>query len=258
VLGLKWEDTDFVSLTANVFRSVADGHVEHCKTETSQQPAPRDELTRSELLRWRMVAPYCANSDWIFASGTLWGRMPIWANTSREKILQRVARKVGITKSIGWHTFRHTYSSLLAESGNDVKVMQELMRHAKVATMMEIYTHARMERKRAAQKRVVDVLFKREWTGTAQAGLNVALTCPRCVQKVRVELRKCLGEIWWARGDSNPRPLLCQISSPSEIERHPRSPSSMERQCSCGAGASFVPLTCARATLSKLMRDGQG
>src|SRR5712692_5935854 len=24
--------------------------------------------------------------------------------------------------------------------------------------------------------------------------LNVALTCPRCVQKVRVKLRKCLGE----------------------------------------------------------------
>jgi integrase len=96
--------------------------------------------------------------------------MPIWANTSREKILQRVARKVGITKSIGWHTFRHTYSSLLADSGNDIKVVQELMRHGKVATTMEIYTHARMERKRAAQSRVVDVLFEREQTGTARAG----------------------------------------------------------------------------------------
>jgi site-specific recombinase XerD len=96
--------------------------------------------------------------------------MPIWANTSREKILQRIARRVGITKSIGWHTFRHTYSSLLAESGNDIKVVQKLMRHAKVATTMEIYTHARMERKRAAQSRAVDVLFEREQPGTAQAG----------------------------------------------------------------------------------------
>jgi len=138
VLGLKWEDIDFVLGTANVFRSVTDGHVEHCKTETSQQPVPLDEITRGELLRWRLVAPYCANSDWIFASAKLWGRMPIWANTSREKILQRVARKVGIAKPIGWHTFRHTYSSLLAENGNDVKVVQELMRHAKVATTMEI------------------------------------------------------------------------------------------------------------------------
>jgi integrase len=169
VLGLKWEDIDSVSGTANVFRSITAGHVEHCKTETSQQPVPIDELTRGELLRWRLVAPYCANSDWIFASAKLWGRMPIWANTSREKVLQPIAQ-VGITKSIGWHTFRHTYSSLLAESGNDIKVVQELMRHAKVATTMEIYIHARMERKRAAQSRVVDVLFERDQTGAAQGG----------------------------------------------------------------------------------------
>jgi len=77
VLGLKWEDIDFVLGTANVFRSVTDGHVEHCKTETSQQPVPLDGLTHGELLRWRLVAPYCANSDWIFASAKLWGRMPI-------------------------------------------------------------------------------------------------------------------------------------------------------------------------------------
>ena len=95
--------------------------------------------------------------------------MPIWANTSREKVLQAIARKVGIAKPIGWHTFRHTYSSLLAENGNDIKVVQELMRHAKVSTTMEVYTHARMERKRAAQSRVVDVLFERERTELAHA-----------------------------------------------------------------------------------------
>ncbi|EQD73046.1 Integrase, catalytic core, phage domain protein, partial [mine drainage metagenome] len=44
---------------------------------------------------------------------------------------------------------------------NDVKVVQELMRHAKVSTTMEIYTHARMEKKRIAQSKVVDVLFNR-------------------------------------------------------------------------------------------------
>jgi integrase len=59
-------------------------------------------------------------------------------------------------------TFRHTYSTLLSECGNDVKVVQELMRHAKLSTTMEIYTHPGMERKRQAQSRVVDALFSRE------------------------------------------------------------------------------------------------
>jgi integrase len=161
VLGLKWQDIDFNVGTANVVRSVTDGHVEHCKTETSRQPVPLDELTRMELRRWLNVSAYSGPEDWMFASDRMFGSMPIWANTSRQKVLQRAAKQGGITKPIGWHMFRHTYSSLLAECSNDVKVVQELMRHAKVSTTMEIYTHARMERKRSAQSRVVDVLFGR-------------------------------------------------------------------------------------------------
>lgn len=164
-LGLKWEDLEFANKQANVLRSVVDGAVGHCKTEVSQQPVPLDDLTLEELAAWRAVTPYAADSDWVFASDRLFGQMPIWSNTSLQKVLQPAAKSAGITKPIGWHIFRHTYSSLLAESGNDVKVVQELMRHAKVSTTMEVYTHARMEKKREAQSRVVDLLFSRERSG---------------------------------------------------------------------------------------------
>jgi integrase len=161
-LGLKWEDVYFPTGLANVLRSVVDGSIGRCKTEVSQQPVPLDDLTLAELRAWRGVTPYAADSDWLFASDRLFGKMPIWANTSLQKVLQPAARRAGITKEIGWHTFRHTYSSLLAESGDDVKVVQELMRHAKVSTTMEIYTQARMSKKRAAQSRAVDALFSRQ------------------------------------------------------------------------------------------------
>jgi integrase len=78
------------------------------------------------------------------------------------KVLQPTARRVGITKKIGWHTFRSTYSSLLAATGDDVKVVQELMRHAKISTTMELYAQAGMEKKRLAQRRAVDVLMDRK------------------------------------------------------------------------------------------------
>jgi site-specific recombinase XerC len=64
-------------------------------------------------------------------------------------------------KRVGWHTFRHTYSTLLQASANDVKVVQELMRHANVTTTMNIYTQAISDKKREAQSRVVDALFGR-------------------------------------------------------------------------------------------------
>ncbi len=43
---------------------------------------------------------------------------------------------------VGFHTFRHTYSTLLKANWEDVKVVQELMRHANVTRTMNIYTRA--------------------------------------------------------------------------------------------------------------------
>jgi integrase len=161
VLGLKWEDIEFKTHTANVFRSFTDGSIGPCKIEISEQPVPLDEIVIEELQEWHPVCGFPKPEDWVFASYQTFGKMPMWPDSLRTKILQPVARKVGITKQIGWHTFRRTYSSLLAETGNDVKVVQELMRHAKISTTMEIYTQAGMPKKRAAQRKAVDVLFNR-------------------------------------------------------------------------------------------------
>lgn len=162
VLGLKWENIDSEAGLADVQRSVVDGAIGDCKSEVSKQPVPLDALTLDELRSWRKITMYASDADWVFASERLFGKMPIWSNSSLQKVLQPAARMAGIMKLIGWHTFRHTYSTMLAEYGNDVKVVQELMRHAKLSTTMEIYTHPRMERKREAQSKVVDMLFGRK------------------------------------------------------------------------------------------------
>ena len=114
------------------------------------------------MLAWHPVCGYPEPGDWVFASDHHFGKTPLWPDSLRTKILQPVARRVGIGKRIGWHTFRRTYSSLLAETGNDVKVVQELMRHSKLSTTMEVYTQAGMTKKRAAQRRAVDALFNRD------------------------------------------------------------------------------------------------
>jgi len=43
-----------------------------------------------------------------------------------------------------------------------MKFVQERMRHSKLSTTMEVYTHARMEKKREAQSKVVEFLFGRQ------------------------------------------------------------------------------------------------
>jgi site-specific recombinase XerD len=70
--------------------------------------------------------------------------------------------KAGIHKKIGWHTFRHTYSTLLIANGENVKVVQELMRHASSRFTLEIYSQAQIIAKRQAQQRLVQALFPEE------------------------------------------------------------------------------------------------
>jgi integrase len=160
-LGLKWSDIHWQSMQMNVTRSVVDGIVGKCKTEASRKPVPLDEFTLLALLEWRKESCYAMEDDWVFASEKVRGRMPPWADTLLDRHLQPAARRAGITKWVGFHTFRHTYSTLLQANENDVKVVQELMRHANVTTTMNVYTQAITAKKRQAQSRVVDVLMDR-------------------------------------------------------------------------------------------------
>jgi integrase len=67
------------------------------------------------------------------------------------------AAKVGW---IGWHTFRHSYSTQLRALGVDVKVQQELLRHADIRTTMNGYTQAVPGQLREAHGRVVGNLLQ--------------------------------------------------------------------------------------------------
>lgn len=55
----------------------------------------------------------------------------------------------------GWklHELRHSFVSLLSESGASVKAMQELAGHTSASTTIGIYAHATMDEKRAAVER---------------------------------------------------------------------------------------------------------
>lgn len=66
--------------------------------------------------------------------------------------------KAGVGR-IGWHSFRHSYSTLLNELGTDLKVQQALLRHAEIRTTMNVYTRAVPNRLRQANSRLVSVLL---------------------------------------------------------------------------------------------------
>ena len=86
-------------------------------------------------------------------------------------------RNLGIQKRVGWHTFRRTYATLLKANGEDVKVVQELLRHGSSRVTLDIYAQAQMPAKRAAQQKVVEMVRKPTTDVTAQPAINCS---PRC------------------------------------------------------------------------------
>jgi integrase len=62
-------------------------------------------------------------------------------------------------KRIGWHTFRHTYSTLLRSVGTEFKVMQELLRHSSLRSTLDVYTQAITPAKHAAQDAVMSLVM---------------------------------------------------------------------------------------------------
>jgi integrase len=165
--GLKWEDFDFKKLHVSVTRSLVDQHVGPVKTETSRKLMPIDEFVARELLAWHAVTPYKKPSDYVWATdanraGAKRGKQPVWLSTVMRDYIQPMARKLGIQKKMSWHTFRHTFSSILKGNGEDVKVVQELLRHSTSRMTLDTYTQALGPDKRAAQSKVVGMIRPKE------------------------------------------------------------------------------------------------
>lgn len=158
LFGLKWHDVDFRRKQISVTRSIVFQVVGPCKTEASQKPVPLDSRLAVALKLWRDQTKYIKTEDWVFASPAARGRKPYWGQCLMRTIIRPAAAKIGITQHIGWHTFRHTYSSLLRANKTDIKVTQELLRHASSRVTLDTYTQAVTVQKRRAQSSVIRLL----------------------------------------------------------------------------------------------------
>jgi integrase len=159
LFALKWKDVDFQTKQINVTRSIVQNVVGICKTESSQKPVPAHDDLIEPLRGWLCQTTYQSPESWVFASPVKQGPWPYLSQQIMRLHILPVARRLGITKRIGWHTFRHTYSTLLRSTGAELKIMQELLRHSTIRVTLDTYTQAVTTEKRNAQQAVVALLF---------------------------------------------------------------------------------------------------
>ena len=151
LFGLKWEDVDFHEAEMRIVRSIVDQVEGPPKTLASRRPLPMSSELMSALDNWRQHSGYSDPGDWVFASPQALGMKPYWPDAVLKRHVLPAAKRAGITKRIGWHSFRRTLATLLQSSGASVKTTQELLRHSSPVMTLGTYAKAVTADKRSAQ-----------------------------------------------------------------------------------------------------------
>jgi integrase len=157
IRGLKWKDVDAEKRWLRLERGIVRTVETKLKTEGSRRGVPLPDDLIEALKEWRSQSPFPTDDDWLLPGAT--GRVPLWLNMVLYDYVKPAAVQAGITKRIGWHTFRRSLAGLLAAKGENVKVVQELLRHSNPQITMELYEQADADQKRAAQEHVAPLFL---------------------------------------------------------------------------------------------------
>lgn len=163
-LGLQWSDVDFVNKKITVRRTWLQGRIGEPKTEVPAAPVPMHPILGEAMLRWRAQTPYAAEYDWVFASCKLKGKQPREGNLIAADYLRPGALRSGVLaqenkQRIGWHNFRHSLASYLVAKDTDAKTVQELLRHSRIQTTLDLYSQSVPADRMVAQGRMLNAIF---------------------------------------------------------------------------------------------------
>ena len=153
ILALKWSDLDFEEGTLMVTRGTVHARIGRVKTEYSEDEMPLHPAFAEILLAWQARCP-ASEEGWVFPNPNTGG---VWHSVLQGEVLAPTGKDVGIERR-GWHTFRHSYRSMLDACGAPIGVQQKLMRHAQVSTTMK-YGNAYITEKRKAHGAVVQMVL---------------------------------------------------------------------------------------------------
>lgn len=163
-LGLAWPDIDLEAGLVSISRSLRrrDGQLVDGPVKTSASgatipvPAPLVQVLlqhRTEQRRERLAAVTWAESERVFTTSRGTALEPRNVNTEWAK----VCAAAGI-EPIRLHDLRHSMATFALRQGVELKTIQTMLRHSRLATTADLYTHVLQEVQRSGADRIGDLL----------------------------------------------------------------------------------------------------
>jgi integrase len=112
---------------------------------------------KDALLEWKSQSGYNGPGDFVFPSLRHRGKKPLDLAAVLKKKIKPAFAEVSII-GVGWHTFRHTVGTMLAELGEHQLTIRDYLRHSNLHVTNK-YLQATPESKRLAQGKLVDAIL---------------------------------------------------------------------------------------------------
>lgn len=164
LVGLKWEDIDFVNKTIKISRameyrySVGEWRVGPPKSQSGYRTIPlTDEAIRilraqkEKNKRIKIIPIEWAENVFLCRKGES------VKNSTYDTALFKICDKAGI-KRFSMHVLRHTFATRCIEGGMLPKTLQKILGHSNIGITMNLYVHTTEEQKHKEIDEIADAL----------------------------------------------------------------------------------------------------
>lgn len=172
LLALEWSDIDtdqrIIQVRRTLSRTKKGLEVNPPKTKTSEADVPVPKVVLAAIKQHRktqlqiimqMGDKYKDKDEKKFVFCTDIGTYMYPRNFQRKYYALR--KKSGVNKTVNLHGLRHTFATRLLEQGENLKTVQELLRHADIKTTANIYSHVTEKTKQKAAHKMDNLLTRK-------------------------------------------------------------------------------------------------
>ena len=156
VIALRWADIMWKENRIRVNKRWRHGKDGKPKTAASDSTVALGSILAQFLRTWKDASPYTADTDFVFPSMKMNGAVPVCASIFVQNHLRPAALTAGVKIPDGYrfglHNLRHSLSNWLVNTAHvNPKTVQEMLRHAKVQTTLDLYVQGDNDNKISAQ-----------------------------------------------------------------------------------------------------------